>query len=79
MVMEDALEDPKSSIKPTSICGFASENKIFPYHNLQRRDGKVLVDACSAMKTLNSFGKSLCISIFQRDMVRCPGHESGHM
>jgi hypothetical protein len=57
MVMEDALEDPKSSIKLTTICGFSSENKIFPCHNLQRRDGKVLVDACSAMKTLNSFGQ----------------------
>jgi hypothetical protein len=69
MVMEDALEDPKSSIKATIICGFASENKIFPCQNLQRRDGKVLVDSCSAMKTLNSFGKSLCIAIFQRAML----------
>jgi hypothetical protein len=67
--MEDALEDPKSNIKPTTICGFSSENEIFPCHNLQRRDGKVLVDACSTMKTLNSFGKSLCIAIFQRAML----------
>jgi hypothetical protein len=69
MVMEDALEDPNSSIKLTNICGFSSENKIFPCHNLQRSDGKVLVDACFAIKTLNSFGKSLCIVVFQRDMV----------
>ena len=69
MVMEDALEDPKSSIKLTNICGFSSENKIFPCHNLQRRDGKVLIDDCYAIKTLNSFGKSLCTSIFQRVMV----------
>jgi len=68
-MMEDALEDPKSSIKETTIYGFSSENKIFPCHNLQRRVGKVLVDAFSAMKTLNSFGKSICISIFQRAML----------
>jgi hypothetical protein len=79
MVMEDALEYPKSSIKLTTICGFASKNKIFPCHNLQRRDGKVPVDACSVMKTMNSFGKSLCIAIFQRAMVLCPRNESRHM
>jgi hypothetical protein len=69
MVMEDALEDPKSNIKLTTICGFPQRIKSFPVIICKEGDGKVLVDACSTMKTLNSSHKSLCTAIFQRAMV----------
>jgi hypothetical protein len=69
MVMEDALEDPKSSIKLPAICVFPQRIKSFPIIIYKEGDGKVLIDACSAMKTMNSSHKSLCTSIFQRSMV----------
>ena len=71
---EDVLQDTKDTTRQRQqVDGvFDSENKIMPCH-------KVLADACSAMTTLNSFYKPLCIAIFERDMVRYPGHGSWHM
>ena len=79
IVMKDALEDPKSNIKLIAICGLPQRIKSCPVIICKEGDGKFLVDACSAMKTLNSSHIYLCIAIFQRAMVCYPGHESGHM